>query len=158
MRVYLGESESPIQQTASYDSWQNFRMRLNMTKELGIDTTMLGKEMAIALAIIHWQTQIDGMDAEFVLGSVATRQPDRQKAYTTDHDSDVVLTPSNIDWVDFKRRTIHMWVLDFDKANPISPACFSNRNNNTFFLFVSAGRSMYFRRNKLRRHGPTSQC
>ena len=92
MRVYLGESESPKQQTAAYDSLQNFPMRLNMMEELGLDVTMLAKEMAIALAIIHWQAEIDGMDTESVLGSVATKP----RAYSKDYDSVVLPPPTDV--------------------------------------------------------------
>lgn len=72
VRLYLGERESLKQQTDIYDSLRNFPLRLNMMEELEIEISEMAKEMAIGLAILHWQAQVDGMDVEFVLGSSAT--------------------------------------------------------------------------------------
>ena len=40
--------------------------RLNMVSESSQDPQSLATRIAIALAIIHWQAQIDAMDSEFV--------------------------------------------------------------------------------------------
>lgn len=83
VRIYLGENETPKQTTGCYDSLRNFPMRLNMVEDIRLDKFALGTEMAIALAVIHWQARIDGMDIEFVLGSAAaTRYERRRKAFT----------------------------------------------------------------------------
>lgn len=119
VRVYLGECETPIQATASYDSLRNFPMRLNMVEDLQLSKFMFATEMAIVLAVIHWQAQVDAMDTEFVLGSAVTMRSARRWGYTIDKDTDVLPKPRNVTWHDFKKRPIHMWVLDFDKANPI---------------------------------------
>ncbi|KAL8855891.1 MAG: hypothetical protein Q9178_007456 [Gyalolechia marmorata] len=70
VRVYLGENES----NPFYDSLLNFPLRLNMIEDLKLDIEALADEMAIALAVIHFQAEIDAMDTEFVLGS-ATATP-----------------------------------------------------------------------------------
>ncbi|KAI4217317.1 MAG: hypothetical protein LQ351_000626 [Letrouitia transgressa] len=77
-RVYLGERESTRQQTEGYTSLRNFELRLNMMEDedldldLDVKITDLASEIAIGLAIMHWQAQVDAMDTEFVLGSSPT--------------------------------------------------------------------------------------
>ena len=72
VRIYLGERESIRQQSEPYDTLRNFPLRLNMMEDLEIEVLQLAKEMAIGLAIMHWQAHVDGMDVEFVLGRSAT--------------------------------------------------------------------------------------
>lgn len=38
-----------------------------MMEDLDLDIFDLATEMAIGLAILHWEAQVDGMDTEFVL-------------------------------------------------------------------------------------------
>ncbi|KAG6986658.1 hypothetical protein G7Y79_00074g098550 [Physcia stellaris] len=115
VRVYLGEEESIEQQSAVYDSLRNFPMRLNMMEDLGLEINELAAEMAVGLAIVHWQAQVDGMDMEFVLGCSATGSIERPRPHT-----DVSVEPYDHETIKFRRRAIHLWMLDFDKANLIS--------------------------------------
>ncbi|KAG8527352.1 uncharacterized protein KY384_007504 [Bacidia gigantensis] len=110
-RVYLGERETP---TDDYDTLRNFPLKLNMIEDIDVDIPELAVEMAIGLATIHWQAKVDGMDTEFVLGSSATWDTDRPRGY-----SDSSQPPHKVKFVDFKRRAIHLWMLDFDKASRI---------------------------------------
>ena len=83
-----------------------------MLEEISIYSIIdLAMEMAIGLATVHWQAQLDGMDMEFVLGSAASGDDDRPAGY-----ADLSQPPHDVDVVNFKRRPIHMWILDFDKA------------------------------------------
>lgn len=119
IRIYLGENETPKQATGCYDSLRNFPLRLNMVEDLKLDKHAFAAEMAIALAVIHWQAQIDAMDIEFVLGSAAaTPYERRRKAFTGNTFSKDLPPPTEVHWpVYFTERTTHCWVLDFDKAN-----------------------------------------
>lgn len=118
IRVYLGENETERQQSTCYDSLFNFPMRLNMIEDLDMDQFALATEMAIALAVIHWQAQVDGMDTEFVLGSAAVETP--RRAYTIEPCISVLPPPEDVNQLDFTNRSVHLWVLDFDKASPIT--------------------------------------
>ncbi|MCJ1391754.1 hypothetical protein MMC18_004619 [Xylographa bjoerkii] len=123
VRIYLGEREAEGQRSACYDSLRNFPMRLKMIEDLGLDKFALATEMAIALAVIHWQAQVDAMDVEFVLGSASQTGPDRRRAYTISPGSDSFSVPyevRNLHKVNFETRSIHMWILDFDKATSIT--------------------------------------
>ncbi|MCJ1244058.1 hypothetical protein MMC30_001255 [Trapelia coarctata] len=113
VRAYLGEMETVEQQAGPYDSLRNFPLRLNMIEELGLEKDALAAEIAIGLAIIHWQAQADGMDAEFVFGSTSKKPLEELKGYTED------TAPHEVRSTKFKRRPIHLWVLDFDKATSI---------------------------------------
>lgn len=137
VRVYLGEKETLKQQSESYDSLRNFPMRLNMIEELGLEKSALAVEMAVGLAIIHWQAQVDGMDTEFVLGSAAGKPPEEPKGYTRD------TPPREVYATNFKRRPIHMWMLDFDKATPIK---FTNEDVDKKLVPAFLGNDPYFPR------------
>ncbi len=110
VRIYLGENETGNE---FYDSLRNFPMRLNMVEELDLDKESLADEMAIALAICHWQAQVDAMDAEFVLGSAQATPLERRGAYQLEDE------PHDVDKLDFTTRSIHVWLLDFDKSSRI---------------------------------------
>ena len=90
-----------------------------MIEDLDLDASTLGTQIAIALAIIHWQAKVDGMDSEFVLGSSIATLPERQRAYAGEEDSTGLPAPREIHRLDINQRSMHLWVLDFDKASPI---------------------------------------
>lgn len=119
VRIYLGENETQGQISNCYDSLLNFPMRLNMIEDLGLDKGALAGEMAIALAIIHWEAKVDGMDVEFVLGSAAATVSERRRPYTVDESSDEQPAPFEVHALHFNHRSMHFWVLDFDKATSI---------------------------------------
>lgn len=126
IRIYLGENETPKQAAGCYDSLRNFPMRLNMIEDLKIedlqmDKFVLATEIAIALAVIHWQAQIDGMDIEFVLGSAAATSFDKRRKFFTGRSTlptNDLPPPTEVQGpVSITQRKTHCWVLDFDKAN-----------------------------------------
>ena len=111
IRVYLGERTSQSHQSQEYDTLRNFPLRLDMMEELNLDISQLAAEMAIGLATLHWEACVDGMDTEFVIGSSATWDMERPRPY-----DDVKSRPHNVKTINFKRRALHLWMLDFDKA------------------------------------------
>ena len=112
VRVYLGERENPEQQAEGYTSLRNFEMRLNMMEDLELDISAIATEMAIGLAMLHWEAKIDAMDTEFVLGRSATWNTG---AVQPEEDA----LPKAEKSVNFRRRDIHLWMLDYDKATAI---------------------------------------
>lgn len=114
VRLYLGERESVTQQSNVYDTLRNIPLRLNMMQDLQVETSELSNEMAIGLAIMHWQAQVDGMDVEFVLGSSATWDSEQPRGY-----DDYSAPPHTVNRIIFRRRAVHIWMLDFDKARKI---------------------------------------
>ena len=114
VRIYLGDRESGRQLSEVYDTLRNFPLRLNMMEYLGLDVSVMATEMAIGLAIMHWQAQVDGMDVEFVLGSSASCDDELPDGY-----EDVLAPPHTVKAITFNRRAVHVWILDFDKATTI---------------------------------------
>lgn len=138
VRVYLGERESVRQQSEVYETLRNFPLRLNMMEDLGLEVSELADEMAIGLAIIHWQAQVDGMDVEFVLGSSATWDSEQPEGY----DNDSAL-PHKVGVIDFKSRAVHVWMFDFDKATRIE---LTKDDVNTRLVPAFLGNDPYFPR------------
>jgi hypothetical protein len=76
-----------------------------------------------ALAVIHWSTNVDAYDVEFVLGSEGdityTQYVSVSLGLTA---AQVAQVPSHTNFeammsVNFKRRTTRVWVLDFNRCN-----------------------------------------
>ena len=141
VRTYLGERESTRQQSEVYDSLRNFPLRLNMMEELQLEVSELANEMAIGLAIMHWQAQVDGMDVEFVLGSSATWDSEQQNGY-----DDINAPPHIVKVVNFKRRAVHLWMLDFDKATTIE---FQERDVDKKLVPAFLGNDPYYPRRQV---------
>ncbi|KAI4232299.1 MAG: hypothetical protein LQ349_005109 [Xanthoria aureola] len=113
VRVYLGENEKDT--LRAYGSLLNFPLRLNMMRDLKMDVGQLADEMAIALAVMHWEAGVDAMDVEFVLGSSSVMREKRlRKAPDPDEE------PRSVsDALAFVERDVHIWVLDLDKAKRV---------------------------------------
>lgn len=111
IRIYLGANEI---KSPTYDSLRNFPMHLNMIEDLKLDKTILADEMAIALATIQWQAQVDAMDSEFVLGSAQATLLEKRGAYQQLDEA-----PHDMHELHYTTRSIHIWVLDFDKSRRI---------------------------------------
>lgn len=91
-----------------------------MAVDLDLDIVDLSKAMAISLAVLHWQAQVDGMDVEFVLGSARATLSDTRRAFEIPAGLPILPPPHEVHHhLDFMKRAIHIWVLDFDKADPI---------------------------------------
>ncbi len=132
----FGERESVREQSDVYDSLRNFPLRLNMMEDIGVNVSVLANEMAIGLAILHWQAQVDGMDVEFVLGSSATWDNERPRGY-----DDTSTSPHKVQTINFNRRAIHLWMFDFDKATEIE---FTNHDVNTKLVPAFLGNDPYY--------------
>jgi len=86
--------------------------------ELGLDTYLYAAEMACGLVICHWRAKVDANDVEFVLGSAPTTLnfghiTSRQLA---DMPKMTSTYPDHL-YNNFKKRTTHLWILDFDKCH-----------------------------------------
>lgn len=115
VRLYLGENEGQNQEETFYDSLRNFPLRLNIVLDLELDAFSLSREMAITLSVVHWQAQVDGLNIEFVLGNAMATESDRRKPYTT-APSTATVAAWRSKSLDFTKRAIHLWVIDFDKV------------------------------------------
>ncbi|KAJ4317626.1 hypothetical protein N0V94_004850 [Neodidymelliopsis sp. IMI 364377] len=110
VRPYIGQRRGQRELNAPPTTLENFPMYLDQLAEV-LNVRLFAKEMAMGLAIVHWKAMIDGMDIEFVLGSA-----------TTDLDTPAIIPnfqsvrPFSVPASDSRRRQVHLWILDFDKA------------------------------------------
>ncbi|KAJ5455296.1 Protein of unknown function DUF3669zinc finger protein [Penicillium sp. IBT 31633x] len=112
VRPYLGQRRREWEFSSPALSLQNFPLYLDQIEELQLEAIQFAEEMAIGLAIIHWKACLDGMDMEFVLGRAMTNGelPTVVGNFKT-------VEPFGIPATDPERRQVHLWMLDFDKAD-----------------------------------------
>ncbi|KAJ5592648.1 hypothetical protein N7537_009552 [Penicillium hordei] len=115
VRPYLGQRRGEWEFSRPALSLQNFSLYLDQMEELQLEAVQFSEEMAIGLAIIHWKAHLDGMDMEFVLGSATTNGelPTVVENFKT-------VNPFDISAGDFQKRQVHLWMLDFDKADQLN--------------------------------------
>ncbi|KAI9868494.1 MAG: hypothetical protein M1813_005938 [Trichoglossum hirsutum] len=118
VRLYLGKRREP--RPSRFFTLRNFLLHLDQMEDLEHDVHGIAANMAGALAVMHWRVRIDADDVEFVLGSAPQRStiPALCKPLTP---ADIDSMPENTStWAssfeNFKRRTVHMWMLDFDRC------------------------------------------
>lgn len=98
VRLYLGRNNPNTQAYDSTDTLRNFPLYLDDAQSIGVNVNEYAEQMAIGLAILHWQAQIDAQDTEFVIGSYKVRP-----IYTTDE-------------LNQQKSDLSMWMLDYDKC------------------------------------------
>ncbi|TQN72968.1 hypothetical protein CSHISOI_02475, partial [Colletotrichum shisoi] len=117
IRIYLGRRHTTEKQDRIQNlKLQNFPLHVNEMEELGLDTAHFASLMANTLAIMHWGAMVDGNDVEFILGSSPAQSrilsSKEAKALTMWQLADAV----NIDFI---RRTMEMWLIDFNQCTEI---------------------------------------
>ncbi|KAK1974399.1 zinc finger protein-domain-containing protein [Colletotrichum cereale] len=117
IRMYLGRRHTTkMQDRVQNLKLQNFPLHVNEMEDLGLDTAHFASLMANTLAIMHWGAMVDGNDVEFILGSsparIRTLKPKEAEALTMWQLSDAMD-------IDFARRTMEMWLIDFNQCAPI---------------------------------------
>lgn len=108
-RVYLGRRRSPHQPRQVNFSLRNFNLCLDQMMDLDLPVSSYASAIGEALAVIHWDANVDGYDVEFVLGSEASARPQPPK---TPPPQTTLESP----WAssEDRRKTTRVWVLDFN--------------------------------------------
>jgi len=114
IRIYLGRRQGRL--ASSTFKLRNFDMTVNEMEFLHLDTAFYAETLAQTLAIIHWKAKLDANDVEFVFGCAPTvkRRPTIAELEATNR-FDVQTLGSE---ADFGRRSIGIWLLDFDQCKP----------------------------------------
>ncbi|KAJ5993734.1 zinc finger protein-domain-containing protein [Penicillium sp. IBT 35674x] len=127
VRVLLGRRRFGISRPggSKFFSLRNYKLHLDQVMELGLDAEDYANSMADTLAILHWHTGIDGMDIEFVLGSSPLDRNAVRRILPL-HDIEK-LKPGSSTYEhitnseqNFKKRSVSLWLLDFDACSPIT--------------------------------------
>lgn len=121
MRVLLGKRRPGP--PGRFFNLRNFRLFLNQMEDMDLDVVEYAHAMADTMAILHWKVKVDGNDIEFVLGSSPTEmQTVRRDVKTFDTDpTQPVSTYEHVtnNQANFKRRTVKLWVIDFDACHDL---------------------------------------
>ena len=127
VRLYLGKRRSTDRPKALGFSLRNFALHLDQMESLGLDIGYYAAAMADILAVFHFKAKIDADDIEIVLGSAPVASISSPKKSHPLSSSEISQFPgqstreeaSNMHR-NFKKRTIHLWVLDFNACKPIT--------------------------------------
>ncbi|MCJ1439521.1 hypothetical protein MMC27_008915 [Xylographa pallens] len=119
-RVYLGKRRRQDRlRPPPFFSLRNFNLHIDQMEELGLDVPAFTNIMADALAVLHWEAKTDAEDVEFVLGSrpvaIYNEAPSAHEIQKKDGKIIGTIKKQN-----FGRRSVHMWVLDFNRCQSIS--------------------------------------
>ncbi|KIW90355.1 uncharacterized protein Z519_09000 [Cladophialophora bantiana CBS 173.52] len=112
-RVYIDANNPNTSLYNSSDTLRNFPLYLDQAKMIGLDVNAFAEEMAMGLAILHWQAQIDAQDTEFVIGSSTSKGFSLE--YLGDEPTEIPVSSGD----DFTQRETHLWMLDYDKCSNI---------------------------------------
>lgn len=106
VRIYLGVRRTKAE-SHDHFSLRNFELTLDLMADIGLNPIRFADNMGSSLATMHWDAKVDGRDVEYVLGSAPS------PAESTD--CEPKKTPLN-----FLRRTVNLWLLDFNQCEPIN--------------------------------------
>lgn len=113
VRLYLGRHSKDTPITSENTRLRNFPLHIDQMRSLQLDVDMYAKTMAHALAVLHWEVGVDGDGVEFVLGASPQTSPTLPESFfrakSTNKDNLAKCYVSDLD-----RRTVSMWLLDFD--------------------------------------------
>lgn len=117
IRLYLGRRRRNTSRPVKFFSLRNFSLHLDMAEQIQLDVAALANQMAIGLALCHWQAQVDCNDVEFVIGSAPTmlnfavsfQQVGSMPMNTSTR-------PEGL-YHNFEKRATHLWMLDYDKCH-----------------------------------------
>ncbi|KAK1985655.1 zinc finger protein-domain-containing protein [Colletotrichum cereale] len=123
VRPYLGRVK--FGQGGLFFSLRNFKLHADQVQELGVVAADLYTGMAHALAVLHWDTKIDGNDIEFVIGSSPVGEQTVRgdinlaalKAMHPQTSTYEVVTHTG---ADFTKRVTTLWMIDFDDCHDIT--------------------------------------
>ena len=138
VRLYFGDNCPTITPYDSSQTLRNFPLYLDRAMMLGLNINAYAEEMAMGLAVLHWQAQIDSQDTEFVLGTSTTTASCN---YYPNHKSTAPPTSTSDD---FTQRETQLWMLDFDKCTEMDfDTCSSEEVVQKYFVAVT-GNDPYF--------------
>ena len=125
VRPLLGRSRQSSASKLNIFSLRNFKLHYDQIKAIDLDAHDLAFAMADALAVLHWHTNIDAMDIEFVLGSSPQNDQNDRRRIPIEKLMTATLPTSTFEYVtnsdpNFAERVTSLWLLDFDACTDIS--------------------------------------
>ncbi|KAH0846503.1 hypothetical protein AYO21_10144 [Fonsecaea monophora] len=118
IRLYLGRRAERSAFSAAF-RLRDFELKVNEMEFLQLDTSTWARAMAQMLAVLHWRAQIDANGVEFVLGKTPHVEAE-QTAIRLESRSCNLANVSNIIRFECHRRSIGIWLLDFNQCRTFS--------------------------------------
>lgn len=114
VRLYLGR-RGDGKRTSNGLKLRNFELLVDDMERLQLEVEAYAKIIAQTLAILHWCASVDGDDVEFILGSApqSPRLPTLEELENAGPNGDLHASYE----VDFQRRSVGIWLLDFNQCN-----------------------------------------
>ncbi|MCJ1449238.1 MAG: hypothetical protein MMC23_009758 [Stictis urceolatum] len=114
IRVYLGRRDPDSRKKLSQVRFYNLPLLVNDVETLGMQTERLIAIMADALTNPHWKAHLDANDVEYVLES----SPAMKSAPSAAEIRKMLVCESEgaSPWLEFTKRYVHMWLLDFNEC------------------------------------------
>ncbi|KAJ5900115.1 hypothetical protein N7495_004859 [Penicillium taxi] len=117
IHLYLGSKAAPLQfQKFALQNFELTSTRMDIIGLGGVEKTHYAEAIAEGLALIHWSTDWDGRDVEFVLGTDLF--PVEIKEFLIEGHGKIVNT--RVKGLDFCHRKIGVWMIDFNQCRLIS--------------------------------------
>lgn len=116
VRIYLGKRKSSSDSPVKFVNMRNHIFTLDKIEDLNLDARDFAVDMADALAIMHWKAGNDANDVEFVLGSKPLQANWRVVPGSTASEEQTSTWEQESDIPNFRKRTIHLWLLDFNRC------------------------------------------
>ena len=107
VRLYVRENSPEGIVYDSSDVLRNFPPYLDQARMLGLEVDQLCMEMAIGHLLLYWGAKVDGQDIELDIGTSTS------DIHATDIPDFRSVVPQRI--LEFKSRSAHLWMVDFDK-------------------------------------------
>ncbi|KAL9601086.1 MAG: hypothetical protein Q9219_002796 [cf. Caloplaca sp. 3 TL-2023] len=122
VRPLLGRRRHNVSSRLSSFSLRNFKLHLDQILEIDLDPKEMALAMADSLAILHWNTKIDAMDIEFVLGSTPQEDQQARRVIPLQKLLAVNVPTSTFEYItnsdpNFGKRLTSLWLLDFDACS-----------------------------------------
>ena len=122
IRPYLGhrrDSTVRVKEKVYVFGLRNFNLCLDQMEDLGLNIAEYAVAMADALAIMHWQAQIDAHGVQFVLGGAPcfAKEPLAAVAELKELKKG---SSTHVNPLQSQAAATHMWMFDFNQCQPMS--------------------------------------
>ncbi|KAJ1324113.1 DUF3669 domain-containing protein [Microdochium nivale] len=111
VRIYLGSMDGRSNRRVF--SLRNLPLHLNQIVDLRLEVRAVCREMARALAVMHWAAQTDARDVEFVLGGSSSSSSAGGAQATTSAPG------ASGTCSDLETQTVELWLLDFNLVRDV---------------------------------------
>lgn len=115
-RIYLGRRRTNATKSSNF-TLRNFNLHLDQMVALDLPVCDFARTMGEALAVIHWDANVDGYDMEFVLGGEPVMEHQGEHKLPSGHTPGMqphTITMQPMSKINLTKKTTSVWCLDFN--------------------------------------------